>query len=203
MAIPSWIDSPFTWDTIIVGGQEFPGLATVDAGREYTCDKKQSAGADSVTLTGLGHMPAEVKITLRIWNTGQWNELQTRIAQLLPKPHKSKPQAVDVSHPALALYGIRSLYFTKIHGPRHTSVKHVMEVDLIGTEYLPVKTGENVTSTQKGSTADPSKVAVAPGLIDQAGKAADANNLAPVRDAVIAETNYANVPPPSITNIGP
>lgn len=151
MAIPSWLDAPFTWDTLIVAGKEIPGLARVRAAREYKVDKKNGAGADGATLTGLGHLPVEATITLKLWQPAQAQELQQLLPLILPKPKKGRPVPVDVSHPALAFLGVRALYFTRVGAPEPTSEKGVYEVELKGTEFLPVQNGQNVTFTAKAS----------------------------------------------------
>lgn len=163
MAIPSWIDAPFTWDVLQLAGQELPGLAKVKASRKYKLDRKDQAGADGGDLTGLGHMPAEVEITLRLWTTSQFNELQSLLPKLMTRPGKGIPSPVDASHPALALLGIKSLYITELSAPMETSTKHVFELTLQATEFLPVKK-QNVTLTPTMSAAE-ADVPVEPGLL--------------------------------------
>ena len=163
MSLPSWIDAPFTWDVLGLAGDEVPGLAKVKATRKYKLDKKDQAGADGGDLTGLGHMPAEVEITLRIWNTDQFNDLQALLPKIMVKPGKGVPSPVDASHPALTLLGIKSLYITEISAPMETSTKQVYELTLQATEFLPVKKKNvTLTPTMSATTAD---VPVEPGLI--------------------------------------
>jgi hypothetical protein len=101
MTLPSWVDAPFSWDVVTIAGEELPGLARVKASRKYKLDRKDQAGADGGDLTGLGHMPAEVEITLRIWNSSQFDDLQTVLPRLIPRPGKGRPSPVDIAHPAL------------------------------------------------------------------------------------------------------
>lgn len=162
---------PFAWDTLRVMGSKFPGLARVSGGRQYKLDKKGSGGADGATLTGFGHEPADVKISVRIWTPEHFEALPAALALLMPRPTKGRPGAVDVYHPALQLLSIKSLYFTKVGVPEETGTRRVYEVRLEGTEYLPVKGGG--VSTVNHSQHRVTEVATTAGSLTAAGLPGD------------------------------
>jgi len=151
-AADGWVGNPVAWDTLKVAGEIMPGVARVDPEREYEVDRKRTAGADGATLTGFGHMPAKVKINLRLWSDEQFQRFKNILPTIFPKPKKGRPVPVDVSHPALSVLGIRSLYFTKISAPRPSSTPGVFEVPLEAVEFLPVSTA-NITLTPNQSAA--------------------------------------------------
>jgi hypothetical protein len=146
----SWVDAPLTWDVFFVGTSRLPGLVKVKGARKYKLDRKDTAGADGQTLTGLGHLPFEATITIRLWEDQHWEDLKAVIPVLMPPPIKGRPVPVDVAHPTLDLHSVKSLYFTEISVPEETGTKGVYEVILQATEFLPVK-GGNVTLTPSAS----------------------------------------------------
>jgi len=205
-ASDGWVAQPLAWDTIRIAGQAVPGLAQVDAEREYQTDHKRVAGADGHTLTGFGHMPAKAKITLRIWTDEQLNRLDQLMPTLFPPPRRGRPQPVDVQHPALKRLYVRSLYFTKI-GSLKSSRGGVYEMQLEAVEFLPVNaTAPSVTSTPKGSAADPNSVAVENGLAT-AGTSGVDTTLGPVQlsplDALIQQGIIPTRPQDDPEEIGP
>jgi hypothetical protein len=159
------LSAPQVWDVMTVGGVPLPGLAKVKAKRKYKTDVKNAAGADGATLTGLGHEPTEASITLRIWTEAHWEQLKTVAPLLMPPPKKGLPSPVDVSHPTLAFLKVRSLYFTEIGAPEESS-RGVWEVELVATEYLPIKGGANVTKTPLGANAKIGNVEVHEKFVD-------------------------------------
>jgi hypothetical protein len=148
------------WDTLVVAGVPLPGAARISSGgRQYETDKKKVVGADGQTLTGLGHVPAQLDIALTIWTGRQFQAMSALIPTLLPLPGKGTPQPLAVYHPSLVELGIRSLYFTFIGVLIHMG-KGKFERHLRATEFLPTKPA-NVTATPTASqTANPNGFAV-------------------------------------------
>jgi len=174
MAAP-WNDDPLSWDTLKVAGQAFPGLAKVKATRKYKLDQKNTGGADGATLTGLGHMPAEVKVSVRIWEDAHWDALADAIALLIPKPHKGRPAPVDVYHPALKVLGIKSLYFTGVSAPEEAGMPQLYQLELEAVEFLPVKTDGALSAANTPHKSVHVEVPVAPGTLPTGAPPPDEN----------------------------
>lgn len=112
-----WVaDADLMWDTLILGGEVWPGLPTVESDPSRAVDAQKKAGDDGANLVDQGYEPAKVKITIRIWLAEQWKELQRLLATIHPRKKGGIRTPVDILHPETQLKGVRQIYVTHI-GP--------------------------------------------------------------------------------------
>jgi len=117
MSLP-WVgDSTLLWDTLILGGEVWPGLPTVSVEVSRKVDVQKTKGDDGATLADQGYEPAKVKISLRLWLQEQWVTLQRVLATVHPRRKGGTRTPLDIYHPATQLVGVRQVYVTKIGNP--------------------------------------------------------------------------------------
>lgn len=110
--IPSPIDQPEAWDTLVIGGIGFSG------GFEFTgsvltrkLDRRHSAGRDGARIRDRGYDLAEIKLNLRLWEPEHFDELEALVRLLFPRgADVARRAAYACAHPALALAGITEVY---------------------------------------------------------------------------------------------
>jgi hypothetical protein len=122
MAMPFWYDPPAAdgrtaWDVLILGGGKVPGIARVEARLGRRLDMKKAKGAHGASLTDEGYDPAQITITITIWEREHLDALRNFVAKLRPKS-TADPAAVDVVHPQLQFLGITSIFIKEISAPR-------------------------------------------------------------------------------------
>jgi len=105
------------WHTFLVGGQELPGVATVEGGKGYKIDEKAGLGEDDGTLTVQGKDIPSFTVTLRTYNPEHVDALVWWLELLFPGGAPT-PDAFRVSHPGLALLGITVAYFKAVTVPK-------------------------------------------------------------------------------------
>jgi hypothetical protein len=109
-SIPCWVDSPAAWNTVFMAGHRLPGVARVSGKAfEVRADKKKAAGINGERLTRLGRDPAEPEFVFKIWTSKQLKQFVDLVKIFLPKGSAQLGPPVDVVHPALALYNIKSV----------------------------------------------------------------------------------------------
>lgn len=133
--IPHWDDDPKSWDTLLLGGAELPGVVDIDGSKGRKVDVKTRKGSDGATLTDNGYDPAKVTIKLRIWTPEQWRLWQIIFPLIDPKRLGSVRVPFDVQHPSLAAIGIRSVYVTTVAVPKLQG--GVLNVTLNAVEWFP------------------------------------------------------------------
>lgn len=132
-ALP-WVgDSDLLWDTLIIAGEVWPGLPTVESEPSRAIDVQKKRGDDGANLVDQGYEPAKVKITIRIWLKDQWQELQRLLATVHPRKKGGVRTPVDILHPETQLKGVRQIYISKIgaavpgRGAEHGSLTLTLE----------------------------------------------------------------------------
>lgn len=143
------------WDVIAFNLQPFPGLARVSGRRTKNIDAKMAKGSASPTLTYVGDRPSEFEVTLSIWNRVQFNQLQSLMGIIMPKPGLNiddASQAVDVDYPSLRLVGISACIIVGIDLPRPGSPKGVWDLKIHCLEWRP-KLPQDVTVTPDHATS--------------------------------------------------
>jgi hypothetical protein len=143
----------WNWDVIYIACQRLPGLCEVEFGREHRVDKRSAIGNDGTQITSLGYKAADITIKTRIWTPQQLRDFETiTIPTIQPRPGKAhaRPTAVVVDYPSLAMWGIFSLFVTKVAGPKKTGTPGVWEITITASEVSPlVPVG---TTTAKGGS---------------------------------------------------
>jgi hypothetical protein len=106
------IDNPAAWDTVVIAGQSWPGLAKIegDPSLPYTWDVKEGRGADGATTTLTGTASTEFAVVFYLWTRAHfvaWDLFRTllkyntsALGGLIPSPLALR--AFDFYHPSLA-----------------------------------------------------------------------------------------------------
>lgn len=202
--VPSFVDSPSAWDTVVMGKRKMPGIASVRGlGFERRVQKAHTPGLNGASHTDLGGKCREIAIHLRIWTTEHLRELE-EILPMLIKPTKKPPatqrslaklapekddnalesfgkaifnqfaedtqreakaqnaaakptfvyEPIDVEHPALRLFGIKSLHILKVSMPEAHG-DGIWEMVFSCTDFIP-----NASRAAGVGTANASKVSI-------------------------------------------
>jgi hypothetical protein len=177
MSLP-WVgDSDLLWDTLILGGEVWPGLPTVESTSSRSVDAQKKKGDDGASLVDQGYEPAKVKITIRVWLREQWEELQRLLATIHPRKKGGIRTPVDIMHPETQLKGVRQIYFTTIgtatpgRGAEHGS----MTITLDAIEWFPApKPAKPIPKASKadktGGGIPPANKVLPPGAQGSAGE---------------------------------
>jgi hypothetical protein len=153
MAMPFWYDPPAAdgrtaWDVLILGGGKVPGIARVEARLGRRLDMKKAKGAHGASLTDEGYDPAQITITITIWEREHLDALRNFVAKLRPKS-TADPAAVDVVHPQLQFLGITSIFIKEISAPRPVG-QGLYDVVFQAIEYMPLpKRGKSASKGVK------------------------------------------------------
>ncbi len=134
-AIPFWDDSDYTWDTVVLGGAVFPGLATVGGDKERKVDIKGAKGSDGCTLTDNGYDGAKVTIEIRIHTREQWDLWQLIFPLIDPRSTSTVRNAFALQAPAPNAIGITKVYIKKIGVPELKA--GVLAIKLDAVEWFP------------------------------------------------------------------
>lgn len=156
--IPYWMDEPEIWDTITIAGKVLPGLCVVDGQRGRKLDKKNAKGADGATISDDGADPTDVDIKLVLATRQQWIDYQRIVPLLDPATNKGKAKPVDVSHPALALHGINSIYIEKLSFPKPGSDRQTREVTIKATGWLPAPKSPEKSKSKTPESSDNNQI---------------------------------------------
>lgn len=122
-----WLSS---WDVVTLGGETLPGRCVLRGQFARKIDVKQAPGRDGSTLTDLGYEPARIELTIWLWTEEHWEAFERLVPRIRPRPGKGMGEALDVSHPATSLYGIKSVYVERMGLPQDGAVKGVKEVSV-------------------------------------------------------------------------
>ena len=116
MTIPSPIDDPESWDTLVIGGLPFTGSFEF-TGDVLTrkLDRRHSAGRDGARIRDKGYDLAEITLKLSLWEPAHFAELEALVRLLFPRgADTTRRAAYACAHPALALAGITEVYAKKM-----------------------------------------------------------------------------------------
>jgi hypothetical protein len=116
LTITSPIDDPESWDTLVIGGLSFTG-AFEFGGDLLTrkLDRRHSAGRDGARIRDRGYDLAEITLTLRLWESKHFEQLDALVRLLFPRgADPTRRAAYSCAHPALALAGITEVYAKKM-----------------------------------------------------------------------------------------
>lgn len=133
---PSPFVDPESWDTLILGGQQFRG--TFRWGGDLIkrkLDHRHAAGRDGARVRDKGYDLAEVDLTLTITNDDEWQDMLALVALVFPR--SATPTARNAhacAHPELALAGISELYGVSM-GPVTEANPTKYEVTMKFVEY--------------------------------------------------------------------
>lgn len=141
---------PTEWDRIVIDGVPLSAIVQIDGNKDTRLDVKEIPGADGASLTQVGVSPAPITIKLRFLTREALQEWADLVPSLQPKPGKTRPNAIPVYHPALAINGIKSLYLKSIGLVRVASPGGPAEVVSHWVEFLPpTKAGQKTIGSDR------------------------------------------------------
>lgn len=143
--VPSWVEDPSSWDTLLLGGVIVPGIPRLKVPRKMALDKKKSKAASGATITFQGYEAVDVDIEVRIWTPLQWQQWQELMSQIEPRPSKTF-DSVAIDHPATTQRGITSVYIEQVEGPD-------LSPDGMGTFTIKCAAGGKPTAVNGGNAA--------------------------------------------------
>jgi hypothetical protein len=119
--------SPLRWDYIECAGVVSPGVIPKSGvhgfDRRYNFDPKNGYGMFGSVLTFALRPAAEGSFTIWTWTAEQYDSMGNFLSVLEYDPTKTKVQAIDIFHPALAVLGIRRVVTNLISPPKHMGGK--------------------------------------------------------------------------------
>lgn len=107
---PSPFEAPGAWDTTVIAGVLFLGLAAPDGDVGNALDIKKPKGRDGGTISDAGAVAAEFTITFRVWDRVTWASWGQVFRAIDPQRTPDRRTPVDVTHPALAEKNITRIY---------------------------------------------------------------------------------------------
>ncbi len=113
-----WTESDNDWDTLILGGEVWPGIPRIrgrGVGRKL--DVKKTKGADIGTVKDEGYKNGRLTISLTIWTSTQWRELQRLLVLIHPRRKGGERRPLDIIHPMANLLGVTTVYVETIPFP--------------------------------------------------------------------------------------
>lgn len=148
--------APEAWDGLRLGPKLSlaPGIVTdLRVSRSQRLDVQSRAGANGATIAAQGYEPAKVTIELTLW-TARHRKLAAQLLEVLvPKLQKSKPEAIAVYHPTLAMHGIKSLIVQSVEGPSLPKAEGIQTMSLECVEYFPPPKAAKSKTTKVTSLA--------------------------------------------------
>lgn len=116
MSLAYWADNTLLWDTLILGGEVWPGVPTIETTLGRAVDEQRVKGSDGAFLVDQGYDPAKIKITIRMWLEEQWREYQRLLPSVHPRTKGGVRSPVQIAHPEPNSKGVTQIYITGI-GP--------------------------------------------------------------------------------------
>jgi hypothetical protein len=130
------------WNTVTISGLAMPGTCKVSGiGYKHDIHIKKTPGKNGATITDLGRQPATFTVTCQLACQADLDGFEMTLPLLEPvqsNGSKQELEAVTISHPALAIVGIKSCKVEEISIPHPGSVLGTYEVELKCIEHRPV-----------------------------------------------------------------
>jgi uncharacterized protein YkwD len=140
VSLPFWIneEDPLAWDTVYLGGDALPGIASLGGSAlKRVMDKKKAKGKDKANLKDEGDQPAELEITLLIYNQIEWNLLQEVVETFRPPKAGGERKPVSIEHPLTQMFGITMVYVTEVAVPSFDKAQQTLTVSVKCVEWVP------------------------------------------------------------------
>jgi hypothetical protein len=110
-------DGDSSWDTLVLGGEVIPGIATVDVDMGSGLDIQKPTGKNGAKVRDKGDPVARVNITIQIESQEELDELHSKVPVIRQKGLKGTHQPLKIDHPNTAFWGIDTLQVGRIHAP--------------------------------------------------------------------------------------
>lgn len=169
--------TPDESSSVLLGGQELPGIATIKAPkRGIKLDIKKAKGSSGATFTVEGYDPAKIEIEIVVWTLEQI-QLMSEITQLIePDASKGLPQPLTIYHEFTFARAITDVIIESLEGPGNGSKPGEYVYKISAYEWRPEFAGGKGT----GSTTPKSAK----------------GNVTTVFDDAVSQSGYAGPPPP-------
>lgn len=114
-----WAEFSDVWDTLYLGGKEWPGIAKVTVTRANKWDEKKAKGSNNADRTYTGTEPAKIKIELRFWNAAdQYDVLVSECLPIVePEDEKKRKDPLDISHAVTQARKVAKVTVDSVSGP--------------------------------------------------------------------------------------
>lgn len=151
--LPHWHDEPDLYDTLILGGVQVPGVATVKISRKRKIDKKSAKGKNKGSVTTQGVEPAEVSIHVEVLSPSDFEALEDLMPMLEPVPDKEKAtdeDALEIAHWAAKMRNVQAIVIESVEGPELKD--GIMTLDVKAVEFDAKSLAKNAVSGLAGGT---------------------------------------------------
>lgn len=114
-----WAEFSDVWDTLYLGGREWPGISQVTVTRANKWDEKKAKGSNNADRTYTGADPAKVKITVRFWNAADhYDQLVSECLPIVePEDEKKRKDPLDISHAVTQARKVSQVTIDSVSGP--------------------------------------------------------------------------------------
>lgn len=134
-SIPSLLDDPDSYDTLVVGGEALPGIVRVkdpETGRDF--DIKKAKGKKKATITNNGDPPREWTVEWDIDPAIHWEEFLRLWPTLQPRKDTKELQPLELVHPIFALHDFKTALVKTLKGPSISRGLHTFELTFLEKE---------------------------------------------------------------------
>lgn len=151
------------WDATFLGPYRLPGICRVKCAPKIEFDRQKVNGRDGAAIILRGYLPGPIEIECKIWTAEQWTTFQEIAPKIWKKPGKvaikgkdksaaaavagaaaTEQAALDISHPATLLWGVRSVVVTGVSAPE--------DGPEVGTKIIRIQCIEFVATSKKPAT---------------------------------------------------
>jgi hypothetical protein len=115
-----WIESPESWNTVILGPVALPGICVVRSRKGRDVDFKKAPEQDGGSDTDKGSNPGTVTITVTL-TARQWAQWQAILPQIDPNRPGASTSPLEIRHPEPNSRGINSVRVLDITGDPPTA----------------------------------------------------------------------------------
>ena len=116
MPLPYWDDDPALWNTLYIDEWVWRDTAVdFDGDMGHDWDVQKAPGADGAPATNKGYEPCKPKLTWTLYTREHWGMYQEMLGVAQPKPGKTAPIVVEVSHPLISVHRKVKFRIARVH----------------------------------------------------------------------------------------
>ena len=143
-----WHTNPEAWDSAVIDGKTWPGIATINFKRANKWDTPKAQGSHGAPRKFKGVDLGTGSIEIVYWTQEQHDEIVTLLADLEPEPGKTEPKSHRIGHAVATVRKLKDFTVDDIDGPK---VKAGIGTFVIGITEHREPTTNKATGTVKGS----------------------------------------------------
>ena len=144
-----WSENADDWDTVVIDGEPWPGIAKVRVTRSVKVDRKPRKGSTGETQTFNGVNNAEIEISVSVYSSEDYARIQNDLLPSIePNPETEELVAHDIGHPVCEFRKVSAFTVLGVEGPKpgsdgawvitikaveHRPPKEVVPTDAAGT----------------------------------------------------------------------